>query len=150
MTVLTANMIALLLAPLALAQASLPPAPAADGAATQNTGPADAPNSNKPASLADLPIEQATAPRCGIAFGIVQGWQDQADPRGEAWPAINQGKGREFFVVAMARLIDDYNLTNEDVTRLTRAEVERLSEQNGKAVSAMMPACLALLDISQP
>ncbi len=150
MTVLTANMIALLLAPLALAQALPPPAPAPDGATTQNTGPADAPNSDKPASLADLPIQQATAPRCGIAFAIVQGWQDQADPRGEAWPAINQGKGREFFVVAMARLSDDYNLTNEDVTRLTLAEVERLSAQNGQAVSAMMPACLTLLDISQP
>ena len=50
----------------------------------------------------------------------------------------------------MARLSDDYNLTNEDVTRLTLAEVERLSAQNGQAVSAMMPACLTLLDISQP
>ena len=152
MNVLTANMIALLLAPLALAQASPPPAPAPapNSAAAQSAGPANAHKGDKPSSLAGLPIEQATAPRCGIAFAIVQGWQNQADPRGEAWPAINQGQGREFFVVAMARLIDDYNLTNEDVTRLVRAEVERLSAQNGQAVSAMMPACFTLLDISKP
>ena len=150
MTVLIANLIAPLMAPFALAQALPPLAPSPDSTARGSAAGGSSAESPKPTSLADLPITQATAPRCGIAFAIVQGWQDQADPRGEEWPAIDQVKGREFFVVAMARLIDDYNLTNEDVTRLTRAEVERLSAQNGEAVIAMMPACLTLLDISRP
>lgn len=103
---------------------------------------------DKPSSFADLPIEQATAPRCGVAFAIVQGWQNSGDPRGAQWPTIEDMQGREFFVVAMARLIDRHGLEQEDVTRLVQAELSRHSADNGEAVNAMMPACLALLEMT--
>lgn len=102
----------------------------------------------KPQSLADLPITSSTAPRCGIAFAVVEGWQSADDPRGEAWPDIASAGGREFFVVAMARLIDSHGLEREDVSKLVEAEVARHMADNGDAVAAMMPACLALLETS--
>ncbi len=102
----------------------------------------------KPESFADLPITASTAPRCGIAFAMVEGWQSAGDPRGAAWPDIAGTGGREFFVVAMARLIDSYGLEREDVGRLVSAEVAKHEADNGEAVAAMMPACLALLETS--
>lgn len=99
----------------------------------------------KPATLADVPIEQATAPRCGIAFAVVQDWQAKGDPRGAEFPALAETRGREFFVVAMARLMDSFSLEQADVTRLVQAEVARHGEDGGEAIASMMPACLALM-----
>ena len=48
----------------------------------------------------------------------------------------------------MARLIDAQALEREDVRRLVAAEVERHKADDGAAVAAMMPACLALLESS--
>lgn len=126
-------LIAAFAAPLALQAAPVSP-----GAA-----PAD-----KPATLSDLPVTEATAPRCGIAFASVEGWQEADDPRGEEWPEIASSGAREFFVVAMARLIDARGLTREDIMRLVEAEVAAHDADGGVAIAAMMPACLALLETS--
>ena len=48
----------------------------------------------------------------------------------------------------MARLIDSHGLEREDVSKLVEAEVARHMADNGDAVAAMMPACLALLETS--
>lgn len=102
----------------------------------------------KPQSLADVPITESTAPRCGIAFAMVDGWQNAGDPRGNPWPNIANAGGREFFVVAMARLIDSQGLEREDISRLVDFEVARHRADNGEAIAAMMPACLSLLETS--
>ncbi|MHA7820993.1 MAG: hypothetical protein ACX930_15205 [Erythrobacter sp.] len=104
--------------------------------------------SDKPATFSDLPVAEATAPRCGIAFASVEGWQEAGDPRGEEWPVIADLGAREFFVVAMARLIDMRGLTREDIMRLVEAEVAAHDADGGAAIVAMMPACLALLETS--
>lgn len=119
-------LIATLLAPLALQAATQEPLPA-------------------PATLAELPIAEATFPRCGIAFATLEGWQKSGDPRGRNWPDMATSGGREFFVVAMARLMDARGLTREDIERLVVAEVASHEADNGNAVEAMMPACMALL-----
>lgn len=116
-------------------------APLALQAAT--AAPAD-----KPETLSDLPVTQATAPRCGIAFASVEGWQASDDPRGMQWPDIASSGAKEFFVVAMARLIDAHGLTRDDVTRLVQAEIAAHDADGGAAIEAMMPACLALLETS--
>ena len=100
----------------------------------------------KPATLEDLPVTEATAPRCGVAFATLEGWQKSGDPRGEEWPAVAETGGREFFVVAMVRLMDAYSLDREDVTRLVQAEVARHEADSGEALKAMLPACLTLLE----
>ena len=123
---MTSLLFAALAAPLALQAAAAAPA--------------------KPASLAELPVTEATAPRCGVAFATLEGWQKSGDPRGSEWPAVAETGGREFFVVAMARLMDAYALDREDVTRLVQTEVARHEADGGAAIKAMLPACLTLLE----
>lgn len=102
-----------------------------------------------PATFADLSVEEATAPRCGVAFAIAQGWQEAGDARGESLPNLKAANAREFFLTAMVRLIDRYSLERADVTKLVRAETARHRANDFADVAAMMPACLVLLDASQ-
>ena len=99
-----------------------------------------------PASFDAMPVTVSTAPRCGIAFATVEGWQDAGDERGARWPDIQALGGREFFVQAMVQLIDRYGLEREDVQRLVAAEVASHDADGGAAVQAMMPACLTLIE----
>lgn len=102
----------------------------------------------KPATFADLLIEEATAPRCGVAFAIVQGWQEAGDARGGAWPDLKAAGAREFFLRAMVRLMDTHNLKRADVTRLVEAEHARHQSDDFADIAAMMPSCLALLQLT--
>jgi len=100
----------------------------------------------KPATFADLSIEEATEPRCGVAFAIVQGWQEAGDARGGAWPSMAEAGAREFFLTAMVRLIDRYSLGRSDVTQLVEVETQRHESDKFASVEAMMPGCLVLLE----
>lgn len=122
---MTLSLIAALTAPFALQGAT--PAPA------------------KPSTFADLSIEEATAPRCGVDFAIVQGWQEAGDTRGGAWPSMEDAGAREFFIATIVRLIDTYSLERSDVNRLVQAEMERHQTDDFASVGAMMPGCLVLL-----
>lgn len=104
----------------------------------------------KPASFEDLSVEEATAPRCGVAFAIAQGWQEAGDARGESLPDMEDANAREFFLTAMVRLIDRYSLERADVTALVQAETARHRANDFADVASMMPACLVLLDASKP
>jgi len=79
----------------------------------------------KPGTFEDLSIEEATAPRCGIAFAIAQGWQEAGDDRGSKLPNLKEANAREFFLTAMVRLIDRYSLERADVSKLVQAETAR-------------------------
>lgn len=116
--------------------------------ALQATAQATGQAPETPTTFADLSVEEATAPRCGMAFAIVQGWQEAGDERGNAWPGMKEADAREFFLRAMVRLIDRYSLERSDVTRLVNAEKARHQRDNFTSVEAMMPACLILLDAS--
>ena len=105
-----------------------------------------APATPAPRNLSDLPVIEAAAPRCGIAFAVVEGWQNAGDPRGGAWPVMTATGAREFFVVAMARLMDARGLTREDEMQMVAVEMDRHAADNGVAVASMMPACLVLLE----
>lgn len=97
---------------------------------------------DQPPSLDALPIEQAAAARCAIAFAAVSRWQKSGDARGQAYPDIEADGGREFFVRTMARLMDDAGLTRDDVMALAFREVESNENAEGEArIAAMMPAC---------
>jgi hypothetical protein len=93
-------------------------------------------------SLDALPIEQAAAARCAIAFATVSRWQKTGEERGKAYPDMEAGKGREFFVRVMARLMDEAGFTREDIAALTVSEAQRNDSPEGAArISQMMPAC---------
>ncbi len=112
--------------------------------AAQNAAPQDA----EPAitSLDQLPIQQATSVRCGVAFALVKGWQERGDPRGNEWPDMVQQGGQEFFVRAAAKLMDEREMEREALTKLMRVESQKMLRNEGETVKAIMPACLLLLD----
>lgn len=114
--------------------------PTADGAANAGAEPAIT-------SLEQLPIEQATAPRCGVAFAVVSRWQKSDDPRGNDYFDIEAAGGQEFFVRAMARLMEQRELSREAVMTLVGNEVESLDQADGDdRIAAMMPACLMMMN----
>ena len=116
---------------------------APDAAATAVTTGA----STEPAITAfdQLPIEEAAAPRCAIAFATVGRWQRASDPRGADFPDMENDGGREFFVRTMANLMDGRGLSRSEVAGMLTNEAEALDNDEGaERVAAMMPACLLM------
>lgn len=96
-------------------------------------------------SLDELPIEESTAPRCGVAFAVVSGWQKDNDPRGAIYPDMEAQGGREFFVRSIANLMEGRELTRENVSEMIAREVTNLDSTEGAArIEAMMPTCLLM------
>ena len=56
-------------------------------------------------------------------------------------------RGREYFVRALAQLIDEAHLDRDGVVRLVQAEAARL--QDSPDLLTGMPACLASLEASK-
>lgn len=111
---------------------------------TPAPAPVDPPAPPGAVRIDQLPIEQAAAARCAIAFATVSRWQTAGDARGQAYADI-AGGGREFFVQVMAKLMDEAGLTREDVVALTARGVEEHDRPGGDArISAMMPTCRAM------
>lgn len=61
------------------------------------------------------------------------------------WPELRE-RGREFFVVAMAGLMDERGFDRAMIEKLTRDAALRLREAG--EVDAVMPACLLMLEAS--
>lgn len=92
--------------------------------------------------IEELPLEQAAAARCAIAFATISRWQKAGDARGAAYPDMEATGGREFFVRAMAKLMDDAGLSREAIMELAFREVANSDNPEGEArIKAMMPAC---------
>lgn len=96
-----------------------------------------------PAQLND---EQRTLLHCSATFAIVSGRQHAGDKAALAFPDIT-ARGREYFVRAMAQLIDEAHLDRDSVVRLVQAEATQL--QDSPDLLKGMPACLASLDASR-
>lgn len=93
-------------------------------------------------TLDQLPIAQASTARCAIAFATVSRWQKAGDPRGSAYPDIEAGAGREFFVQVMAKLMDEAGLTRDNVIMLAFDGAEDHDKPGGaERVAALMPTC---------
>lgn len=123
-----------MLMPLLAAALALQDAPA--------PAPADPPALQSSITIDQLPIEQAAAARCAIAFATVSRWQKEGDPRGTAYPDMEAGGGREFFVQVMVKLMDEAKLSRDDIVALAVRGVEEHNKPDGaERVAAMMPAC---------
>ncbi|MCX9148869.1 hypothetical protein [Erythrobacter sp. WG] len=93
-------------------------------------------------TLEQLPLEQAAAARCAIAFATIGRWQRAGDSRGAAYPAADTDGGREFFVQVMAKLMERAGLSRDDVVALATRGVEDHDRPGGaERVAALMPAC---------
>lgn len=87
-----------------------------------------------------LTLEHRMLLKCSAAFALVAHGQaqGQADMLGYK---VNAAQGREYFVQAMAQVMDDTGFSREDVTEQLTQEAQRLSAGDGKGIAEIMPAC---------
>ncbi|MEL6529884.1 MAG: hypothetical protein AAFQ27_07970 [Pseudomonadota bacterium] len=103
------------------------------------------PSAETPAPAIKLTQENKAAIRCSAAFAMVAHGQSIGNEAAQKWPDLGT-RGREFFVVALAQLMDDTGLDRQGVSRLVSAEAQRLWDAG--EVDAVMPACLLMLEAS--
>lgn len=100
-------------------------------------------------------VDSATAMRCSAAFGIVASEQARGIASAKAYPELGQ-RGREFFVQAGARLMDEEQLSREQMQARLKAEVDKLQAESiassdpAGTMRAIMTPCLELLDATVP
>jgi len=98
-------------------------------------------------------LEHRMLVRCSAAFAIVAADQRRGVASALAYPALGE-RGREYFVRASVRLMDDLMLTREQVEASLRAEVEGLQKASAEAadpaafVDDLMQPCLSALEAS--
>ena len=102
----------------------------------------------EPAAAAEpqLTLDQRMMLRCSAAFALVANRQGGGEDWALAYPPLAES-GREFFVRATARLIDETGSGPEALEPLLRAEAEALLDR--QVLQAVMPVCLALLPPAQ-
>lgn len=99
----------------------------------------------QPAPAPTLSQESRALLRCSAAFAIVSRRQANGDPTAQRWPAL-ETRGREFFVRALAQLMDQTGLDRDGIALLAGMEAKTLQD-NGET-EKLMPSCLVMLDSS--
>jgi hypothetical protein len=92
-----------------------------------------------------LDLEQKTLVRCSAAFALAANLQESGDRSLGEIPEL-RARGQEYFVRAMASLMDQEGLGREAVAALLKAEVAELAR--GNALAKAMPPCLVSLEAS--
>ena len=112
-------------------------------AAQPSEAPSSQPNpeSDAAAKPVTLTQEDRASLRCSAAFAIVGARQGGADG-GNLSSEINQ-RGREFFVVTLAGIMDERGLDRVAIEREVRSEASKLLKSG--EVDTIMPACLLML-----
>lgn len=98
-----------------------------------------------PAAPPNLSQEDRALLRCSAAFALVAEGQAKGNAAAKKWPPV-EVRGREFFVRALARLMDETGLDRDGISQLVGAEAQAIWD-NGE-VEKVMPACLVMLDAS--
>ncbi|MFC4256867.1 hypothetical protein GRI97_14915 [Altererythrobacter xixiisoli] len=98
------------------------------------------------ASPRGLMLEHRAMLRCSAAFALVAAEQQRAPGGMTAYPPLS-GRGREYFVRAVAQVMDDTGLPRQEVV----AELEREARDLSAAgrLEQVMPACLLALEASE-
>jgi len=105
------------------------------------------------AAPAPMSLEQAMLLRCSAAFAVMAGEQARGAESARAYPALGE-RGREFFVRASARLMDERNLSRPQVEAALREEASRFQADAARApdrarfVDGVMQPCLGVLEAS--
>lgn len=100
-------------------------------------------------------VELSAAVRCSALFGIVAGEQARGVADAQRFPPLAQ-RGREFFVLTGARLMDAEGLDRAAMQGRMQAEVQRIQAESGAArdarafVDNAMQPCLILLEQTIP
>lgn len=89
-----------------------------------------------------LTLEQRAMMRCSAAFAITAFRQDNGDAAALRFPDMS-ARGQEFFVRAIARLMDETGLNRSEVEALLSSEARRIAGE-GDLAQVVRP-CLSLL-----
>lgn len=96
-----------------------------------------------PAEPAALPQDSRALLRCAAAFALVARGQAEGDAEAKAWPDLAI-RGREFFVRALAQLMDETGRDRAAIAALANSEAQALTASGD--VSRIMPSCLLMLE----
>ena len=98
-------------------------------------------------------LEQTMLLRCSAALALAAGQQQAGDPIAATYPPLAQ-RGREYFVRASARLMDELHLTREQIEARVRAEAGAQQQAAAAApdrkahLDSVLQPCLGALDSS--
>ena len=98
-----------------------------------------------PAEPPPLSQENRALLRCAVAFAMVSGGQANGDAQALKWPGLGT-RGREFFVRAMAQLMDATGRDRAAISALANTEAQALAAND--EVGRIMPSCLLMLEAS--
>jgi hypothetical protein len=98
-----------------------------------------------PAAPPALSQENRALLRCSAAFAMVAEGQAKGNAAAKKWPPL-ETRGREFFVRALAQLMDATGLDRGGISQLVSAEAQGLWDKG--EVDKVMPACLVMLESS--
>ncbi len=110
-----------------------------------------APAAAQQAETAPMTLEQTMLLRCSAVFAVVAGEQDRGVASARAYPPLG-ARGREFFVRASARLMDERHLSRAQVEAALRAEAQRFQTEAAQApdrarfIDGAMQPCLVALE----
>lgn len=99
------------------------------------------------ADSAPAPLSQTNRAllRCSATFALVSHRQAQGDAEALKWPQLGE-RGREFFVRALAQLMDETGMDRDAIAASVGAEARELATRG--ETNTLMPACLAMLEAS--
>ena len=89
-----------------------------------------------------LTLQDKTLMRCSAAFAMVAGQQEDDAPSAKTYPPLDE-RGREYFVRAIAEIMDDTGVDHAGIIELLRAQMLELAKP-GKLDEAMPPCLLSL------
>jgi len=92
-----------------------------------------------------LSLENRSLLRCAAAFALVARAQEDGEESALKWPELGD-RGREFFVRAMAQVMDQTGYDREGIARVAGVEAQQIQESGD--LDKMMPACLVMLENS--
>ena len=92
-----------------------------------------------------LSLENRSLLRCAAAFALVVRAQKDGEESALKWPELGE-RGREFFVRALAQVMDQTGYDREGLARVTGVEAQQIRDSG--ELDKMMPACLVMLENS--
>jgi hypothetical protein len=92
-----------------------------------------------------ISLESRALLRCAAAFALIANDQEGGIENARNWPELGD-RGREFFVRALAQVMDQTGFDREGIARAAGAEAEEIRRSGN--LDKIMPACLVMLEES--
>ena len=93
-----------------------------------------------------LTQEQRAVVRCSSALAILVEGQANGNPAAKKWPPLDETRAREFFVRALAQVMEQTGLDRAGINRLANREAQDLWDKGD--IEKVLPSCLAMLEAS--